>query len=51
MGEKVNNLKHLQKSLDKLALFSRRINRKKNKKSNRRSKKKKKKKKEVSEIT
>jgi putative transposase len=37
-GEKVDNPKHLQKFLDKLALFSRRVNRKTNKKSNRRLK-------------
>jgi putative transposase len=41
-GEKVDNPKHLQKSLDKLALFSRRVNRKTNKESNRRLKAKKK---------
>jgi putative transposase len=34
----MDNPKHLQKSLDKLALFSRRVNRKMNKESNRRSK-------------
>jgi hypothetical protein len=43
----VDNPKHLQKSLDKLTLFSQRVNRKTNKESNRKSKAKK----EVSEIT
>jgi putative transposase len=41
-GEKVDNPKHLQKSLDKLTLFSQRVNRKTNKESNRKSKAKKK---------
>jgi putative transposase len=45
-GEKVDNPKHLQKFLDKLALFSRRVNRKTNKKKQQEIKSRK----EVSEI-